>query len=193
MNIWGWTHPVELEALMKIASGMSSAVEIGCLHGRSAAAIAFACKGPVYCIDPWNDEHDRSFGSFTRNVSFLSNIVPIRSYNSASLAASLGDVDMVFIDGAHTYEAILADIASWLPFCRKVMCGHDYQNADGGYPDVQRAVTEVFGNRVVVPDGTSIWTSWRDGVWAVNDDLPSGWVTYTDEYGRTDTVDLVWR
>lgn len=192
MGIWGWMHPVELEALISLASEMDSVVEIGCLHGRSAFALLTACPGPVYCVDPWNDEADRSFPSFMGSCGHFPNLKAVRAYDSAELADEIGDVDMVFIDGSHTYEAILADIAAWLPHTRKVMCGHDYQNADGGYPDVKRAVHDVFGARVEPVEDTSIWLVDLEADRTIAEGLPSGAVTYTDEYERTTTVDLTW-
>lgn len=192
MGIWGWTHPVELEALIELAATMNSAVEIGCLHGRSAFALLTACKGPVYCVDPWNDEHDKSFPSFMGNVGHFENLRAVREYNSVELANQIGNVDMVFIDGAHTFEAVLADIAAWVPHTRKLMCGHDYQNADGGYPDVQKAVDLVFGDQVFVPAGTSIWAVDLSEGWQLGEGLPTGDVTYTDEYQRTTTARLEW-
>lgn len=191
MHIWGWMHPVELQALGTLAEKMDSVVEIGCLHGRSAFALLTACEGPVYCIDPWNDDHDKSFPSFMHSCGHFPNLVTARAYSTARVADDIGDVDMVFIDGAHTYGAILADIAAWLPHCRKVMCGHDFQNADGGYPDVERAVHDVFGDRVEVIEGTSIWLVERPADRPVMSGLPTE-VTYTDEYGRTDTAHLNW-
>ncbi len=55
-----------------------------------------------------------------------------------------GWADFVFIDAAHSYQAVAQDIADWLP---KVapggwFGGHDYHEA---WPGVQRAVREAFG------------------------------------------------
>lgn len=154
MHIWGWMSPEELEWLHATAAEMNSIVEIGCLHGRSAYALATGTAGNVYCIDPWNDDGYRSFMS---TVGQLPNVVPIRE---ASPAASrhVPYVDMTFIDGDHSYDSVLADIEEWLPKTRKLICGHDYIHG-GGFPDVAVAVDEVFGrDRVVVPEGLSIWT-----------------------------------
>lgn len=192
MGIWGWMHPIELEYLISLASTMESVVEIGCLHGRSAFALLTACAGPVYCIDPWNDAHDCSYPSFIGNCGHFENLHPIRAYNSAAIADEIGPVDMVFIDGAHAYESVLVDIAAWLPHVRKVICGHDYQNENGGYPGVQQAVDLVFGDKVRVGAGTSIWTVALQDGWSVPLGLPTGEITYTDEYECTWTVDLQW-
>ena len=58
----------------------------------------------------------------------------------------------VFLDAAHDYDSIKADITAWRPKCRHTLCGHDYNN---GHDGVRRAVDELFGQ----PDGTvdAIW------------------------------------
>ena len=67
--------------------------------------------------------------------------------------------DFVFIDAGHSYEAVRADIAAWLPKVRPGgwFGGHDYHSA---HPGVIRAVDEAFGNRVEV---LPFW------VWTVRD------------------------
>lgn len=193
MHIWGWMTNFELEALIEMASRMESVVEIGSLHGRSSFALATACSGPVHCIDPWHDEGGHCLPSFMGNVGFMPNVHPVQAHNSRAIAKKIGKVDMVFIDGAHAYGAVLADIAAWLPWTQRIMCGHDYQNEDGGYPGVKQAVDQVFGDAVYVPEGTSIWVVDKPvGGWSIGTDLPKGRLEYTDEYGRTDSPTLVW-
>jgi hypothetical protein len=157
MHIWGWMSPAELEWLGAQAAQLGSVAEVGSLHGRSAFALLTACEGPVWCVDPWDDEHDLCEASFMSNCGRFPNLRPVRGY-SPQAAARVPDVDMVFIDGWHSYEAVMADIEAWTPKAKKLICGHDYhQGPDAGYPDVARAVDEVFGNRVTVAEGTAIW------------------------------------
>ena len=63
------------------------------------------------------------------------------------------EVDMIYVDGGHTYDEVLADIAAWRPRARKLLCGHDYN-----YPDVARAVHDALG--VVDNPAGSIWAKW---------------------------------
>lgn len=159
MHLWGWMSPSELEWLGKTAAEMNSVVEIGCLHGRSSFALATACKGHVYCIDPWNDPGYESWMGSVGSV--FPNVTGIREA-SPGAASLVPDVDMVFIDGAHDYDSVIADIRAWLPKTRVLICGHDYIPEEGaGFPDVAVAVNEVFGveNVVLAPD-TAIWTVW---------------------------------
>lgn len=195
MHIWGWMSNVELLYLGEAAARMDSVVEIGCLHGRSAFALLTACPGTVYCIDPWIDTEEKhdAWPSFWENCGHFPNLVPIRGHSPADAwRLGTGQQDMTFIDGAHAYEAVLADICEWLPRTRRLICGHDYSNADGGYPGVSRAVQEVFGDRVVVPELTSIWTVDLEVDRSIAAGLPTGPVTWTDEYGVTSTYDFRW-
>ena len=52
-------------------------------------------------------------------------------------------LDIVYIDGDHTYEGVLKDLAAWFPKVRRggIICGDDI-----GWPGVRRAVDEFFLN-----------------------------------------------
>ena len=54
---------------------------------------------------------------------------------------------MVYVDGDHRYEAVLADFKGWLPKLRAggVMAGHDWSMAA-----VKKALAEVFLNKEAV-------------------------------------------
>lgn len=166
MALWGWMSPAELLWLGEQAAQMGSVVEIGCLHGRSSFALATACPGKVYCIDPWSDDGWRSWSGSVGDR--LSNAVGIREPSPAAGMHVPDPVDMVFIDGAHDYESVVADITYWKPRARVLLCGHDYHTheavpdpADLGFPDVRRAVDELIGvEHITVADGTAIW-AWR--------------------------------
>lgn len=156
MGIWGWMSEPELEWLGAEAAASASVAEIGSLHGRSAFMLLTRCDGPVYCVDPWDDEGDHCYPSFMRGCGHFANLVAVRGYSPAA-ADLVPDVDMVFIDGNHDYEQVRADLAAWLPKTRRLICGHDYQNADGGFPGVAEAVHEMFGLAFDVAPDTAIW------------------------------------
>ncbi len=157
-HIHGWMAPPELRWLGQRAAAMGSVVEVGSLRGRSAFALLTACPGPVYCVDPWDDDHGHCFPAFMENCGHFANLHAIKGYSPAA-AAEVPAADMVFIDGDHGYEAVLADIDAWLPKARRLLCGHDfYLPAEhAGYPGVPRAVQERFGDRALVGPDTSIW------------------------------------
>ena len=161
MQIWGWMTPTELRWLMGEAATMASVVEVGSLHGRSAFAMLTACEGPVYCIDPWNDEHGKCYPSFMGYCGHFENLRAIPGYSPAVVPGILemngGPVEMVFIDGNHDYDDVIGDIDGWLPHTTKLICGHDYQQEHGGFPDVEVAVRERFGTDFFVAPDTAIW------------------------------------
>lgn len=162
MHLWGWMSPAELTWLGEQAAKMNSVVEIGCLHGRSSFALATACPGTVYCIDPWSDAGWRSWKRSVGDV--FDNVIPIRQASPGAAKMILGDVDMVFIDGAHDYDSVVADILGWKDKTTKLLCGHDYVpysalgGNEPGFPDVSRAVNELLGEEnITVADETAIW------------------------------------
>lgn len=170
MHIWGWMSPVELEWLRNVAGTMRSVVEIGSLHGRSAFALLTGCTvdqtppGVVYAIDLWDDEHRKSFPSFAGHTAQFTNVVAVKA-NSVDAARWLPDVDMVFIDGDHHYESVVADLDAWLPKTRRLICGHDYYDTDEW--KVKQAVDERFGPDVrravqdpAIADLSAIWAVW---------------------------------
>jgi cephalosporin hydroxylase len=60
-----------------------------------------------------------------------------------------GSLACVFIDAAHDYDSVLADLRAWTPKVSKVLyngiiAGHDYD-----HPPVRQAVDEFFGGKAV--------------------------------------------
>lgn len=171
-GIEGWMTDKELQWLHTQASQMESAVEVGCWKGRSTLVFLDACKGWVTAVDHWkgSEEGDELlvkaakdqdvFGQFMANVGNAPNlrVLTMESWEAATVVE--GKVDMVFIDATHNYEDCLADIKTWLPKTKKLICGHDYSEV---WPGVVRAVNETFG---VETGGfnvcDTIWYKWLD-------------------------------
>ncbi len=76
---------------------------------------------------------------------------------STKAAKSVADgwADFVFIDAGHSYAAVKADIAAWLPKVKPGgwFGGHDYHPK---FPGVIRAVGEEFGAKIALHPG-HIW------------------------------------
>lgn len=154
-QIEGWMTPKELRWLEMTAATMESVVEIGSWKGRSTNALCRGCKGPVYAVDHWEgSKAERSgphaeavtgdvYAQFMANVGHHENLEPVRGA-SVDVAHQNGTrfdgTDMVFIDAGHTYDEVKADIKAWLPKTKRIICGHDYNEAD-----VKRAVDELLG------------------------------------------------
>ena len=146
-------------------------VEIGSWKGRSsshmATMIANGNKQVKFdCIDIWDgtighqantniEDQDvlKMYNTFLGNKLynlFLKNMKPVEGHYTPIRAASLDAVkqyadsslDFVFIDAAHDYDNVRADIIAWSPKVKPggMLSGHDYQD-----PDVKRAISELIG------------------------------------------------
>ena len=91
----------------------------------------------VTCIDPWNYETGKVMCGEEEYQEFLENIEPVRGGNgrltvirniSTMASKEVGNTDMVFIDGDHSYESVKEDIVTWLPKTNRLICGHDYSD-----------------------------------------------------------------
>jgi len=175
IGVEGFMQPVELHWLAMQASARNIVLEIGSWKGRSTKAMALVCPGTVYAIDNWDGSKselatthsevlklgvDGLFNIFKANLSEeikTNKVIPIREDSQAaairlSKERGLRWVDMLFIDGEHTYEAVRKDILSWMPFVASggLFCGHDFFDA----PGVRQAVKELIPNYI---EG-SIWS-----------------------------------
>src|SRR5262245_61567794 len=156
------THPADLRALQALAEGLQDsfgtvyAVEIGSWAGLSALALSRVCDR-VFCVDHWRGNvHDRlaeiigvigqerAFATFCRNLGPMlgRKVFPCVGDSATWAAIWPFPVELCFIDGEHTYEAVSRDIDQWWPHVRPggVMCGHDYCEQ---FPGVVQAVGEL--------------------------------------------------
>ena len=106
-------------------------VEIGSFQGRSTIVLASAAPEgvEVVAIDPHagNDRGPQELEGFQTEAqgdheAFLANLSAagvrdrvrhVREFSSAALTAVDGEIDLLYIDGAHRYRPALADIRSW--------------------------------------------------------------------------------
>jgi hypothetical protein len=138
--------------------------EIGSWVGESAIAMASIGDGVhVRCVDTWGGTNGDITGTIASQASskeiyrrFLQNTrelpnIHARRGESIEVAKDLRSqvlnypIDLIFIDGDHSYEATKADILAWWPLLDNdgVMIGHDFQTQQ--FPGVDRAVREIFG------------------------------------------------
>lgn len=160
--------------------------EIGVFAGEGSAVIAKHVS-KLICIDPWDKRYDgeildgcenqelvraisdaavdieRAEGEFDRLVAQRNNIIKIKSTERAvvNLIAD-GVLDAVYIDAAHTYDAVLSQIKAWRHKVRAggVIAGHDYAS---DWPGVMAAVNETFGEPHEVFGDTS-WVVRKPGI-----------------------------
>lgn len=150
----GFLREVEGERLAWLASQVpadQAIVEIGSYMGKSTVCLAQGSTGArVHAVDPWElgGQHQawryakgsvfRTFRRQTRGYK----VTPHRGYSTEVAVGWNGPpVGLLFVDGEHTYDAVMADVNAWWG---KTAPGawvafHDY---DAKYPGVIEAVDE---------------------------------------------------
>ncbi len=174
LTIDGWMGDCELEWLADQAQRCQRIVEVGAWMGRTTVALAENTNGTMYAVDTWegSEEHqeelkgkpeDWLFEQFRANTRHLRNVIPCQG-SSTYWACYFGHVlemnwkvDMIFLDAAHDYANVKADILAWRPLLapQGLLCGHDIRPA---FPGVRQAVEELVpGWRKVEGNRNSIW------------------------------------
>jgi len=152
-----FTYPNLYNQIVAAAPNKAHFVEVGVWKGRSAAfmAVEIINSGKIIqfdLVDTWGGsiEHqplqEDVFEVFNKNIAPVSSYVNIKRMESTLAALNYEDnsLDFVFIDAAHDYENVKADIKAWLPKVKSggYLAGHDYPTWEG----VTMAVNEIFGS-----------------------------------------------
>ncbi len=160
-NIEGWMGESELDWLYSTARKMDSIVEVGSWKGRSTFELLSGCKGPVYVVDHFLgdpssilqkgmiDNGENIYQTFLKNVGHFMNLKVLKMSSVEAATVIPGTVDMIFIDGGHSYQSVKTDIDTWLPKTAKLICGHDFNRNS-----VRRAIKEKIG---IVKTSGIIW------------------------------------
>ena len=152
------------------APANAQVIEVGSWMGASTCFLAGGLRGQharIFAVDnfqglstcgedaAWYNRHFQQLGAHSTLEIFRANFAdlgftpraePVVSDSLAaarSLAAKQGTIDLIFIDGDHSYAACAADIAAWATFVKPggVMAFHDFgSRADG----VTRAIFEAI-------------------------------------------------
>lgn len=167
---WGWGIDGQDLLTQHLPSDATVILEIGSLVGGSARF--FTKQWPdaqVICVDPWIDTDDPANRPFLEHTPELTSavigvtdgiynvfrssmwelrdrITPVRGFSPDRLQdvhrAGLRP-DIVYIDGSHVYEDVLADVmCAAALFPGAVLCGDDWN-----WPGVHHAVNYVAVNR----------------------------------------------
>jgi predicted O-methyltransferase YrrM len=136
------------------------ALEIGSYLGASTAFLAYAAltkNGMVHAVDTWgNDamghEGERdTWREFHANTQSFAAYITTHRGRSVDVAERVGRIpcDLLFIDGDHTRDAVIADLRKWLPSLKPggVLAMHDFD-----HPDVKAAFDLVVGGERIAPD-----------------------------------------
>jgi MMP 1-O-methyltransferase len=132
-GIDGWLADHEGRLLYELArrcTGQGVIVEIGSWKGRSTVWLASGSKAgaavPVHAIDPHtgSPEHRPGGAPVATLEEFRANVaragvddivVPLVKPSLDAAVAFVRPVELLFIDGDHAYEAVLADFHAWFP------------------------------------------------------------------------------
>jgi len=159
-QITGWFSQDEAIAMQSLVKGLppgARVAELGSFQGRSSVVIASVLPpdGILYCVDHFEGSPEHKGGDFKLEylgVNFINNIKKfqvddqIRVLIMDTLEASerfVGEFfHLVFIDAAHDYEGVKADILQWYPKIKMkgfLIC-HDYCT---GWQGVIDAISEL--------------------------------------------------
>ncbi len=148
--------------LRRVEREIYGAAEIGTYKGINAATIWRKLKpGRLVCVDPYKAYANKAQlecdtakqAAHTRLCH--ANVEWVETTDRAKAARIIGKVDYLYIDGAHDYENVKADIAAYWSCVRKggVMGGHDIHR-----PAVFKAVAEfALANNL---DCRCDWLDW---------------------------------
>lgn len=161
----GFLRPHEAFLLHKLSANLPAkavAAEIGSWMGRSSIAIALSLLekgGTMHTIDDHSGittakgytPREYLLGEFEKNIesSGVRAVIQHHPKSSDALATEWNiRVDMLFIDGDHTYEAVVNDIKHYAHFVKPGgwLAFHDSSNRD-----VARAIKEWANRELVVP------------------------------------------
>jgi len=178
LNIPGWLSPQDATELydsaLSLKSGQPIIVEIGSHLGKSSVVLGQALRkkggGTLYCIDPFDASGDSGarhlyekrqadlqtglFEAFQHNMarySLLPFVRPMRGLSHEITNDFDMEIDMLFIDGDHSYEAVKRDFLDWVPRLKVggVLAMHDIYAAPFGddYTGPWRVAKELITER----------------------------------------------
>lgn len=163
-----WPEPLEgclLHALTQLTHERGACVvEIGSLRGRSLSMLAMALRGvgsdsPIISIDPHLDQpHNAENVRLTlRQIGEEERLVQInRTSNQACRILREKKASLIFIDGDHSFEQVLADFNNYRDLLAPGGClvFHDYGfGSHNGLPDTHPGVRRMIDEHVMTsPD-----------------------------------------
>ena len=126
-------------------------LEVGSYLGASACFLAAAAReraGKVHCVDTWQNEGMTeglrdTWTHFQDNLAPYASIIIAHRGRSVDVAHNFKEpLDLLFLDGDHSYEGCRADVLAWLPHLKPggLIVLHDYGWAEG----VKRVVAELI-------------------------------------------------
>jgi hypothetical protein len=156
-------------------------VEVGSLYGNFAAEILAHNPMELFLVDPWlqqsqldyldisnapqatfEDVYQHCVNRFEAQIKTGQlKMLRMLSHQGARLIGR-DNIDLVYIDGNHSYNWVLADLFLWYPRIKPGgwLAGHDYLNSD--FLGVEQAVSQFCAMtklKVDIETNESDWTS----------------------------------
>ena len=113
--------------------------EIGVNKGYNASYICNIIQPKLlYLIDPWDNFFDPASGEIIGEVQYLMAQDLLKSFSCCKIIRKISleavkdipdeNLDFVYIDADHSYNAVLSDCISWYPKIKKggILSGHDF-------------------------------------------------------------------
>lgn len=128
----------------------SNVVEIGVQYGRStiiSASVAKEHSLNLTAIDNWSEDGEKAKAMVDKWMKELK--LSFTLLNKTSLSARIdyhSPIDLLFIDGNHTYQGVTDDCMYWIPLVKLngIVCFHDFGRES--LPDVYRAFNDWHFN-----------------------------------------------
>jgi predicted O-methyltransferase YrrM len=143
----------ERSQLYLLTKDCDTVLEIGSYVGASACCFGASMKsrgaGVIYCIDTWDNDamtegNRDTYTTFLKNTDFFAQfIIPVRGFSADvvnQITIKTNYVDMLFIDGDHSYDGVKADWNAYQRFLKagSIVVFHDWGWAEG----VKRVIME---------------------------------------------------
>jgi len=171
-SIDGWLSVDEAITLYELARALPAAavaVEIGSWQGKSSVVLGRGLLGNagarLFCIDPFDASGDLASAGDYRNRAasfdnplkqgFMRNLVQtgvrevvevLQGYSHDVVLEFRRPIDLLFLDGNHSYEGVLRDYRDWGPKVQPggLLCLHDVVHPTHEGP--RRLVDEVLAS-----------------------------------------------
>ena len=149
---------VEHEALTELARGRATILEIGVGEGASALALlaGMPSEGTLFLVDPFHLSRTRVLNA-TRLAahravkrSRRAKVAWVEQFSHASVASWARPIDMLFLDGDHSEEAVWRDWNDWHRYVIPggIVAFHDARIFPGGWTHPEhgpvKAVNALF-------------------------------------------------
>lgn len=147
---------------------IKSIAEIGVYRGKTSQMLrAFFPEAHLFLIDPWilydeylsNEagpislerlDYENAYQTVKDMFAKDQKTTLIRKTSEQASHLVPNELDLVFIDGNHSYDFVKKDIEMWLPKVKHggIISGHDYNPYR--FPQVVKAVDESFNNQAML-------------------------------------------